>query len=54
MLIVAGSAVQDYFDEAISAIIAATLWGLIKERQARTREGRAGRPFYQDSAAGDL
>ena len=51
-LIVAGSAVQDYFDEAISAVIAAVLWGLIKERQARYREDHAGRPFYEDPAIG--
>ena len=50
-LIVAGSGVQDYFDEAISAIVAATLWGLIKERQARYRDQRPGQPLYSHSAA---
>ena len=50
-LIVAGSGVQDYFDEAISALLAATLWGLIKEQQAKVRESRAGEPFYLQSIA---
>ena len=50
-LIVAGSGVQDYFDEAISALIAALLWGLIKERQVRYRDQRAGQPIYRHSAA---
>lgn len=50
-LIVAGSGVQDYFDEAISAIIAATLWGLIKARQAKYREHHGGQPIYYHSAA---
>lgn len=50
-LIVAGSGVQDYFDETIAAILAATFWGLIKERQARYRDHHPGQPMYRHSAA---
>ena len=50
-LIVAGSGVQDYFDETIAAILAATFWGLIKARQARYRDHHPGQPMYRHSAA---
>ncbi len=50
-LIVAGSGVQDYFDETIAAILAATFWGLIKARQARYRDHHPGQPMYSHSAA---
>lgn len=50
-LIVAGSGVQDYFDETIAAILAATFWGLIKARQARYRDLHPGQAMYRHSAA---
>ena len=50
-LIVAGSGVQDYFDETIAAILAAAFWGLIKERQARYRDHHPGQPMYRHSSA---
>lgn len=50
-LIVAGSGVQDYFDEAISAIVAATFWSLIKQRQWRYRDSHPGQAMYLYPAA---